>query len=439
MIGILEAGDEVVLDGSRATCHIERMLGAGGQGEVYQATMDGRAVAVKWYYAHQATDAQRAVLGELIGSGPPDARFLWPEALVTAPLTAGFGYVMALREPRFAGISDLLVRRVSPSFSVLATVGAHLAQGFHQLHAKGLCYRDISNGNVFFDPDNGDVLICDNDNVSPRDTSVGVIGTPRFMAPELVRGEAMPSTETDLYSLAVLLFLLLVNHHPLDGRREADIACFDLAAMNLLYGVDPRFIFDPTDRSNEPVPGYHDNAIAFWPIYPTFLRELFVAAFTTGLQSPGARVREFTWRGALSKLRDSIYYCSCGAQNVYDGDALLASGGVPGTCWSCQQRLRLPLRIRIGPSVIMLNHNSKLFQHHLLERSNTSFEVGQPCAEVIQHPTTPGLWGLRNLTDQQWMATNTDGSMLGVDRGRSVSLVSGMRIRFGMAEGEVRV
>jgi hypothetical protein len=30
----------------------------------------------------------------------------------------------------------------------------------------GYSYRDISFGNLFFDPDTGDVLICDNDNVS---------------------------------------------------------------------------------------------------------------------------------------------------------------------------------------------------------------------------------------------------------------------------------
>ena len=59
---------------------------------------------------------------------------------------------------------------------------------------------------MFFDPDTGDVLICDNDNVSANgiDNS-SVYGTPRFMAPEIVMGQAKPSRNTDLYSLAVLL------------------------------------------------------------------------------------------------------------------------------------------------------------------------------------------------------------------------------------------
>ena len=63
---------------------------------------------------------------------------------------------------------------------------------------------------MFFDPDTGDVLICDNDNVSANgiDNS-SVYGTPRFMAPEIVMGQAKPSRNTDLYSLAVLLFYMV--------------------------------------------------------------------------------------------------------------------------------------------------------------------------------------------------------------------------------------
>ena len=75
---------------------------------------------------------------------------------------------------------------------------------------------------MFFDPDTGDVLICDNDNVSANgiDNS-SVYGTPRFMAPEIVMGQAKPSRNTDLYSLAVLLFYMFMMGHPLEGKLEA--------------------------------------------------------------------------------------------------------------------------------------------------------------------------------------------------------------------------
>src|SRR3954452_6732203 len=145
-------------------------------------------------------------------------------------------------------------RRGWTSFRALATAGLELADSYLQLHARGLCYRDISFGNVFFDPESGDVLICDNDNVAvDGSATAGVLGTPRFMAPEVVRGEVLPSTQTDLYSLAVLLFYMLTVHHPLEGAREAAIRCLDLPAMTRLYGTEPLFIFDPRDASNRAV------------------------------------------------------------------------------------------------------------------------------------------------------------------------------------------
>ena len=229
---LLNPGDTVQMQTTGLSCEVEAFLGGGGQGEVYRARMVdakgvGAPVALKWFFPHylrQDTDL-RARLARAIDAGPPSDRFLWPQELALAADRPGFGYVMPLREDRFVGITDLVTRRAVPTFRALVTAGFDLAHNYRQLHAKGFCYRDISFGNVFFDPQSGEVRICDNDNVSV-DGQGGVIGgTTRFMAPEIVRAEAGPSIQTDLFSLAVLLFYMLVNHHPLEGAREAQIRC----------------------------------------------------------------------------------------------------------------------------------------------------------------------------------------------------------------------
>jgi eukaryotic-like serine/threonine-protein kinase len=438
MSGIFAPGDQVSTASSGVLCQVQGLLGAGGQGEVYRVSVQGSEMALKWYYPHTATDSQHSTLQALIDSGAPDARFLWPAELVTAPAKAGFGYLMALRQPRYKGVSDLLARRVTPSFRSLATAGINLADAFLQLHARGLCYRDISHGNVFFDPASGEVLICDNDNVAPNLAKGGILGTPRFMAPEVVRGKARPSTQTDLFSLAVLLFLILVNHHPLEGKKESSIHCFDLPAMTRLYGSEPVFIFDPVDASNQPVPGFHDNALAFWPLYPAFLKNLFTQSFTDGIRDPDhGRVRETTWRTAMSRLRDSIFYCGCGAENFYDADAVKAAGSWTGSCWHCGRALQLPPRIRIGKSVVMLNHDAKLYIHHLDAAVPLAFHT--PVAVVTQHPSDPRLWGLKNLTGQRWTATGADGTVRDVEPGRNLLLAVGTRVHFGKTEGEINL
>ena len=442
MSEIFQSGQVVHAVSSGLPCTVEQFLGSGGQGEVYRANLNGQPVALKWYFPQYLSQDLniRAQIENAIQCGPPSDRFLWPMDLTSEPGIKSFGYVMPLRDPHYKGIIDLMKRRIEPTFRALATAGFELADSFFQLHAKGLCYRDISWGNVFFAPDSGHVLICDNDNVDVdgNQKSGGVLGTPRFMAPEIVRGEAKPSTKTDLFSLAVLLFYILMVHHPLEGRKEAEIHAFDLPAMTKLYGTEPTFIFAPDDDSNRPVPGYQDNALVYWQIYPQFLKNLFIKAFTDGLQDPNSRVQETEWRIAMVRLRDSIIYCPrCKAENFYDVEVLKASGGKPNPCWSCQGEIRLPARLRIGKNTIMLNYDTQLFPHHVDDQK--LFDFSQLVAALTQHPTNPNIWGLKNLSGDKWVITAADGTVKDVESGRSVTLAVGTKINFGKLEGEIRV
>lgn len=445
---LLTIGQTVRSKGSGLALSVDQFLGGGGQGEVYRVTLNHQPLALKWFFPHylRQDTRLRERLERAIQTGAPSDRFLWPIEMVNAPGTAGVGYLMALREPRFKGMSDLVTRRVETSLETLTTIGFELAHSFLQLHAKGLCYRDISFGNVFFDPMTGEIRIADNDNVDVDGQPGAIGGTARFMAPEIVRGESTPSTQTDLFSLAVLLFYLLMNHHPLEGAREAAIRCFDLPAMTRLYGAEPVFIFDPDDESNRPMPGLHDNALAFWPLYPHFLRQLFVRSFTEGIRDPAhGRVRESEWRVVLVRLRDSIIYCpSCGAENFYDAEAVRASGDLghaPTPCWACNQSMRLPPRIRLthstGNQVVMLRHNSRLYPHHV-DRGRI-YDFSQPVAEVVIHPHHPHVWGLKNLTQDKWVATTRQGEIHDVAPGKNVTLATGTRINFGSSEGELRL
>jgi DNA-binding helix-hairpin-helix protein with protein kinase domain len=434
-------GDQVVrAESTQMDCKVGQFIGAGAQGEVYRATLAGQALALKWYFPDAATTQQKTSLENLIRKGPPSSRFLWPIELATSAHIPGYGYLMPLREPRFRGIVELMKGRIDPTFRALATAGFELAHSFLQLHSKGLCYRDISFGNLFIDPPSGEILICDNDNVAVDGdiSSGGILGTPRFMAPEIVRGESLPGTQSDLFSLAVLLFYLFVLHHPLEGEQEHLIHSFDLPAMTQLYGTEPVFIFHPTDRSNAPVPGYHDNALEFWPIYPQFLRDLFTRAFTDGILDPAhGRVREGEWRAAMIRLRDAILYCHhCGAENFYDARQIGVSPG--RACWSCGGGLKLPFRIRVGRSVVVLNHDTRLFPHHVDEQR--LYDFSSPMAAISRHPNQPDVWGLKNLSAETWsFQTAVEPATAEIPPGRTVALAAGTKINFGKCEGEIRL
>ena len=416
---------------------IDSFLGAGTQGEVYLALCADRQVAVKWYFPSylECDNALQQRLTNAIHKGSPDARFCWPLELVVQTPLAGFGYVMPLRPCGFKSIVDLMRRRAEPSFYVLITACIELAASFLQLHAQGFCYRDINFNNVFFDTLTGEILICDNDNVDINGAEGIINGTPRFMAPELVRAQSQPNTESDLFSLAVLLFYMLMLHHPLEGKKEAAIRCFDQNAMNKLYGFEPLFIFDSADTSNAPVAGLHDNALTYWPLYPQVIRDLFTQAFKQGLINPQARIRENEWRSALIGLRDSIFYCSCSAENFYDVAAV--QQGAVQSCWACQKVLTPPPRLRLGQAIVMLNHNTRLYAHHVDKQQRFVFD--KVAAAVTRHPQDPSKWGLQNLTALAWTITLPDGTLKTVAPQRSVALVSGLHIDFGNLSAQIRL
>ena len=45
---------------------VQKLLGAGGQGEVYKVTCGSKEYALKWYFMGSATDSQKKILDKLI-------------------------------------------------------------------------------------------------------------------------------------------------------------------------------------------------------------------------------------------------------------------------------------------------------------------------------------------------------------------------------------
>jgi len=421
------------------------LLGEGGQGQVWRVTPSrgaGPDYALKWYFPDTATDEQWQALSRLVEGGAPDARFLWPLELARAPGKEGFGYLMGLRSDTFSSMVDVMRRAVEPNFRTLATAGFELADGFLQLHSRGLCYLDISFGNMFVQPEDGRILICDTDNVRVDGQAASIAGTPKFMAPEVIRDLLAnriprPNRKTDLFSLSVLLFYMFMMHHPFEGRREAEIACLDADAQNQLYGADPVFIFSPEDQSNRPDPGLHPNPLAFWPIYPQFLRDLFIRAFTMGVDNPDdGRVQESEWRKAMANLRDAITNCSgCGLENFLD--PMDPDGREARACWNCGAGLVNQARLTvegIRGRVVALNADTYLFPHHI---EGDRYNFRQPLAVVDRHPHNPEIWGLKNLSTTTWKAIMPDDKRWDVPPGRSVTLTPDVRIEFGSKTGVI--
>ena len=278
-MGSLKVGDTVKMKyGGEAKVLAE--FGSGGQGTVYKVSYNGKEYALKWYHTDVFKGKEKAFYNNLennIQKGAPTKDFLWPLG-ITEVHGGVFGYIMDVRPAGYYELTEFFVGSKKKkqvrfkSFNAIADAAINIVQAFRELHNSGYSYQDINNGNFFINPENGKVLICDNDNVSPFGVNLGILGKQRYMAPEVVIG-GDPDKQSDRFSLAVILFRLLFINHPLEGKYSTP-PCMTKELERRYYGTSPIFVYDPTNDRNRPVPGTDNNLKMFWPVYPEYIREL---------------------------------------------------------------------------------------------------------------------------------------------------------------------
>ncbi len=105
-----------------------------------------------------------------------------------------------------------------------AALVAKLARAIHEAHSHGVIHRDLKPSNILLDA-HGEPVIMDfglarrersGDEVLTHEGAV--MGTPAYMSPEQVEGDTREiGPRTDVYSLGVILYELLVGRRPFSG------------------------------------------------------------------------------------------------------------------------------------------------------------------------------------------------------------------------------
>lgn len=415
---------------------VGEVLGRGGQGTVYAVDCSGRRLAMKWYHL---TTIKRDVtlrdrIARMIRQPPPDNNFVWPIDWAEIPGVEGFGYVMPIISKDRRPLQHLFGTppdQLNLNLDLRGTSCLEIATSFQRLHATGYCYQDINFGGFFVDPLRGTIQICDADNISIDGQLGGVYGTRKFMAPEVLRQKAIPSTLTDLYSMAVLFFYMIFNWHPLDGRKMLAASASQSNDLEH-YGLKPLFIFDPNDESNGPVQGTHDWIVARWAAITETLRQLFLRAFTIALMQPSARPVEAEWRAAFDQLRNAVVACPrCGFEHGVDQKHI--DRGI--TCVACGTTLTLPPLLQSGRDPILLRARRKVFDYQL--RTGVIVDNEPPLAQVDCHPANVAILGLQNLSPAAWGAFTPPDRNFSVAPSKTVRVVDGLDVDFGSRHGVV--
>ncbi len=198
----------------------------GGMGQVYKAVhkVMGRVVAVKVLPLYKSTpEAIETFMREIRLQAQLDHL-----NLVRAFDAGQDGRVHYLVTEYVPG-TDLrrLVRSQGPlSMRSAAKIILQAANGLAYAHARGLIHRDIKPGNILVTPE-GHVKVSDLGlagfiHEAGQNTKGRIVGTPDYVAPELIEDSSDIRPINDIYSLGCTLYYAITGKVPFPGGSTAE-------------------------------------------------------------------------------------------------------------------------------------------------------------------------------------------------------------------------
>lgn len=235
---------------------IQRLLGEGGMGRVFEAVDDqiGRRAAIKILHAQFAHNSEAFT------------RFLNEARAVNIVQHPGvvsvyeFGQtpdgspyiVMEFLEGE--GLDKRLQRLGRMSLGAIR-IARQVASALVAAHAKHVVHRDLKPSNVMLVPDPdmpggerakvvdfGIAKVSDEHGTSSYKTRAGaILGTPTYMSPEQCRGAGEVTEKADVYSLGVMIYEMLVGRPPFIADGEGEVM-----GMHLFKPPPPLHSLEPT-------------------------------------------------------------------------------------------------------------------------------------------------------------------------------------------------
>ncbi|MCB9611482.1 MAG: serine/threonine protein kinase [Sandaracinus sp.] len=215
---------------------IERRLAAGGMGVVYKAEQVplGRPVAVKVLKQPPNPDLDESFSKRFLLEAAAVANLNHPHTIVVHDYGRdGDLLYFAMEYLEGATLTEKVTRQGPMHPSEAIHVGLQVASSLQDAHAQGLVHRDLKPSNVMLTHRGGDPLFVkvldfglvkmvsrQEDDKKNRLTQSGImLGSPRYMAPEQVRGSDVDH-RADIYAFGAMMCFMLTGKPPFpDGSQ----------------------------------------------------------------------------------------------------------------------------------------------------------------------------------------------------------------------------
>ncbi|MDB6139939.1 MAG: hypothetical protein JWO94_3011 [Verrucomicrobiaceae bacterium] len=199
-----------------------RVIGRGGMGVVCRARdrLLGREVALK--LIHSGVLASDEELRRFRLEAETVANLRHPHLIMvheTGEADGQLYFTMTLAE------NGTLAARIQQSGALPPPAAALLVRNIslavHHAHTRGVLHRDLKPANILFDVEDhalvSDFGLARFTSAASVTKSGSLLGTPGYLAPEVISGQAGHTTSSDVYALGVILFECLTGRPPFEN------------------------------------------------------------------------------------------------------------------------------------------------------------------------------------------------------------------------------
>lgn len=200
-------------------------IGRGGMGAVYKGydTALDRYVAIKVLAPHLVWE--KGFVERFLREARAAAKLDHPH-IVTIHTVGQQGdfYYFVMKFLEGQTLAEIIHQQGALPLSRVTGIVEQVATALDYAHAQGLVHRDIKPANIIVSP--GDQATLTDFGIAKAAegtalTGTGtLVGTPQYMAPEQVRGQAV-SPQTDIYALGIVCYEMLTGRAPFGGDTPA--------------------------------------------------------------------------------------------------------------------------------------------------------------------------------------------------------------------------
>jgi serine/threonine protein kinase len=207
-----------------------RELGRGATGAVYLAedSFNTRSVAIKVMFPEVLKDAQDGAMyrSMFLNEASLAGKIMHPHivAIYDAVVAEGMSYiVMEYVE------GGTLEKYCKPDSlldpQMVAEIIFKCVRALAFANTQGLIHRDVKPGNILY-KSGSDIKLADFgaalNRVSDK-TQVAAVGSPLYMAPEILTG-TKATVQSDIYALGMVMYMLLAGRAPFEASNPASLA-----------------------------------------------------------------------------------------------------------------------------------------------------------------------------------------------------------------------